>query len=168
MLTTWESFRLQKSSLISPVEYVSAELSLKAETARLGYSLYRDMFGTNTLPAATLYQNIGSRNSQPWILTLLHDVRRFSIISASSENRMIQWHNRIPCSKTPPPPSKYLVNLIGNPNVVCLPLSLTHQCENGCSEYATLKRSKFHWMNLNTGIEWETLKRVSGLSALCC
>jgi len=42
---------------------VSAELLLKAETARLGYSLYRDMFGTKTLPAATQYQNIGSRNS---------------------------------------------------------------------------------------------------------
>jgi len=54
MLTTCESLRLQKSSLISPVQYLPAELSLKAETARLGYSLYRDMFGAKTLPAATL------------------------------------------------------------------------------------------------------------------
>jgi len=39
--------------------FLPAELSLKDETVRLGYSLYREMFGTKTLPAATLYQNIG-------------------------------------------------------------------------------------------------------------
>ena len=157
-LASWESFRLQKSSLISPVEYMFAELSLKAGTARPGFSLYRNTFGTNTLPAETLYQKTGSLNSQPWILTLHHDVRRFSTIpSVSSENHTIRRHNRMPYSKTPQPPSKYLVRLIENPNVVYLILSL-HQCENRCSEYATLKRSRFHWRNLNIGI-WETLKR---------
>jgi len=53
---------------------------------------------------------------------------------------MIQRHNRIPYSKTPQPTSKYLVSLIGIPNVVYLTLSLPHQCEDGCSEHPTLER----------------------------